>query len=60
MMDKLGDDGLVVDGRKLFFEYRYFVSFRALPIVCTFQFYLGTVNYNNLIYVTILSYILLQ
>lgn len=22
MMDKLGDDGLVVDGRKLFFEYR--------------------------------------
>lgn len=24
MMDKLGDDGLVVDGRKLFFEYRFF------------------------------------
>lgn len=23
MMDKIGDDGLVVDGRKLFFEYRY-------------------------------------
>lgn len=23
-MDKLGDNGLVVDGRKLFFEYRYF------------------------------------
>lgn len=22
MMDKIGDDGLVVDGRKLFFEYR--------------------------------------
>lgn len=22
MMDRLGDDGLVVDGRKLFFEYR--------------------------------------
>lgn len=26
MMDKLGDDGLVVDGRKLFFEYRYFCN----------------------------------
>ena len=26
MMEKLGDDGLVVDGRKLFFEYR-FISF---------------------------------
>ena len=24
MMDRIGDDGLVVDGRKLFFEYRYF------------------------------------
>lgn len=24
MMDSIGDDGLVVDGRKLFFEYRYF------------------------------------
>lgn len=23
-MDKIGDDGLVVDGRRLFFEYRYF------------------------------------
>jgi len=23
MMDKVGDEGLVVDGRKLFFEYRY-------------------------------------
>lgn len=23
MMDKIGDDGLVVDGRKLFFEYRF-------------------------------------
>jgi len=23
MMDKLGDDGFVVDGRKLLFEYRY-------------------------------------
>lgn len=23
MMEKLGDDGLVVDGRKLFFEYRF-------------------------------------
>lgn len=22
MMDKIGDEGLVVDGRKLFFEYR--------------------------------------
>ena len=22
MMDKVGDEGLVVDGRKLFFEYR--------------------------------------
>lgn len=24
MMDRIGDDGFVVDGRKLFFEYRYF------------------------------------
>lgn len=23
MMDRLGDDGLVVDDKKLFFEYRY-------------------------------------
>lgn len=23
MMDGIGDDGLVVDGRKLFFEYRW-------------------------------------
>lgn len=23
MMDKLGHEGLLVDGRKLFFEYRY-------------------------------------
>lgn len=23
MMDRIGDDGLVVDGRKLFFEYRF-------------------------------------
>lgn len=26
MMEKLGDDGLVVDGRKLFFEYRFVFS----------------------------------
>lgn len=30
MMDKIGDDGLVVDGRKLFFEYR-FVHF--IPLI---------------------------
>lgn len=28
MMDKIGDDGLVVDGRKLFFEYRLVLLYR--------------------------------
>jgi hypothetical protein len=32
MMDMIGDDGLVVDDRKLFFEYRYF-SFLTTMIV---------------------------
>lgn len=27
MMDRIGDDGLVVDDRKLFFEYRFFFFF---------------------------------
>lgn len=30
MMDRIGDDGFVVDGRKLFFEYRYFFFFTYL------------------------------
>lgn len=47
-MDKLGDDGLVVDGRKLFFEYRYFFIFRASPVICTSKLYPDAVNYNSL------------
>lgn len=30
MMDKIGEDGLVVDGRKLFFEYRFL---HFIPII---------------------------
>jgi hypothetical protein len=33
MMDRIGDDGLVVDGRKLFFEYRYFSFIIAMIVV---------------------------
>ncbi|KAF2325708.1 hypothetical protein GH714_033368 [Hevea brasiliensis] len=37
MMDRIGDDGLVVDGRKLFFEYRKYVGthIRVKPCIST-------------------------
>lgn len=38
MMDKLGEDGLVVDGRKLFFEYRFFFP-SSLAIFYVFRYY---------------------
>lgn len=39
MMDRVGDDGLVVDGRKLFFEYRYIYFASWTHISGTFLMY---------------------
>lgn len=44
MMDRIGDDGLVVDGRKLFFEYRFFFFF----LVFGSANHIGVCHFNSL------------